>query len=240
LYAIEARGLTKTFRGTRAVAGVDLLVEEGEIVALLGPNGAGKTTTLMMLLGVTEPDAGTVRLLGHPLPQERTQALEKMNFAASYLDVPDRMRVSQVLEVFARIHGASPERVSYLVDLFGVREFVKRRKEQLSSGQKTLVGLVRSMLNRPRLLVLDEPTSSLDPDVAQRVRDILVSIHAEDGFTILITSHNMVDVQRLCRRVVFMAGGRVVADGTPEEIADRYGTDDLEHTFRSIAMEAVS
>ena len=240
MYAIEARGLSKSFRGARAVADVDLLIEEGEVVALLGPNGAGKTTTLMMLLGITEPDAGSVRLLGHELPHARARAMEQANFAAAYLDLPERLTVAQVLRVFAQIYRAPRGRVDEVIELFGLRPTLRRTKAELSSGQKTLVGLARSLLNRPRLLILDEPTASLDPQVAQRVREILLSEQTGTGFTLLVTSHNMADVERLCRRVVFLSNGRVVADGTPDEIADRYGTETLEDTFLSIAAEVSS
>jgi ABC-2 type transport system ATP-binding protein len=237
VYAIEARGLSKSFDGTRAVAGIDLLIEEGEVVALLGPNGAGKTTTLMMLLGITDPDAGSVQLLGYGLPRDRARAMQHANFAATYLDLPERLRVRQILEVFAQIYGAPKSRVGEVVELFGLEPILRRTKAELSSGQKTLVGLARSLLNRPRLLILDEPTASLDPQVAQRVREILLSEQTGEGFTLLVTSHNMADVERLCRRVVFLSQGRVVADGAPEEIADRYGTETLEDTFLSIAAE---
>jgi ABC-2 type transport system ATP-binding protein len=238
VYAIEARGLSKSFGGTQAVADVDLLVEEGDIVALLGPNGAGKTTTLMMLLGITEPDAGSIRLLGHELPRDRARAMQHANFAATYLDLPERLRVRQILGVFAQIYGAPRRRVDEVVELFGLEPILRRTKAELSSGQKTLVGLARSLLNRPRLLILDEPTASLDPHVAQRVRDILLSEQTGEGFTLLVTSHNMADVERLCRRVVFLSQGRVVADGAPHEIVDQYGTETLEDTFLSIAAEA--
>ena len=238
MFAIEARGLTKSFRGTAAVAGIDLVVDDGEIVALLGPNGAGKTTTLMMLLGITEPDSGSVRLLGHRLPQERTRAMEQTSFAASYLDLPERLSVRQTLEVFGRIYGAPKQRVQEVVELFGIEAFLKRDRAQLSSGQKTLVGLARAMLNRPNLLILDEPTASLDPEIAERVRRILRESHAAHGFTLLVTSHNMADVERLCRRVVFLARGRIVADGAPASISERYGGGTLEDTFLTIAAEA--
>ena len=238
MYAIEARGLSKSFRGTHAVTDVDLLVDQGEVVALLGPNGAGKTTTLMMLLGITEPDAGSVRLLGHELPHDRPRAMQEANFAAAYIDLPERLTVSQVLEVFAQIYRAPKSRVHDVVELFGLEPILRRNKNELSSGQKTLVGLARSLLNRPRLLILDEPTASLDPQVAQRVREILLSEQTGEGFTLLVTSHNMADIERLCRRVVFLSHGRVVADGTPGDIADRYGTETLEDTFLSIAAEA--
>ncbi len=237
MYAIEAAGLTKSFRDTRAVDGIDLRVEEGELVAMLGANGAGKTTTLMMLLGVTEPDGGEIRLLGHPLPRERVQALEKIGFAASYLDMPYRLTVQQVLEIAARINGAPRSRIGEVAELFGVERFMKRNRAQLSSGQKTLVGLARALVHRPRLLILDEPTASLDPDVAQRVRETLRRIQAEEGFTLLVTSHNMRDVERMTRRVVFLSRGRVVADGTPREIADRFGGGYLEDTFVRVASE---
>ena len=240
MYAIEARGLRKSFRDTEAVRSIDLLVEEGEIVGLLGPNGAGKTTTLMMLLGITEPDEGRVSLLGHRLPFERTPALEQTSFAASYLDLPERLSVRQVLSVFARIYGADRSRVDEVVELFGIEPLLGRNRAQLSSGQKTVVGLARAMLNRPRLLILDEPTASLDPEIAERVRAILRREQADRGFTVLVTSHNMTDVERLCRRVVFMARGSIVADGTPRAVAERYGGGTLEDTFLTIAAEVSS
>src|SRR5207302_5679182 len=202
VHAIEARGLSKSCRGSAAVIELDLFVDEGDVVALLGPNGAGKTTTLMMLLGITEPDAGSVRLLGHPLPAERVAAMEQTSFAASYLDLPERLSVRQILEVFAQIYGAPRGRVDDVVEMFGLSPFLQRSKSQLSSGQKTLIGLARSLLHRPRLLILDEPTASLDPEVAHRVRTILQGEQTEHGFTLLVTSHNMTDIERMCRRVV--------------------------------------
>ena len=238
MYAIEATGLTKSFRRVRAVDGVDLLVEEGEVVALLGPNGAGKTTTLMMLLGITEPDDGAVHLLGHPLPRERGAALQQVNFTASYVSLPSDLRVRDHLRIFADIYGAPRGRAEEVMDLVGIPDLLGRMTTHLSSGQRTLVGLARSLLNRPRLLVLDEPTASLDPEVGTRVRQLLLDEQLREGFTLLVTSHNMAEIERLCRRVVFLAAGRVVADGPPEEVAARYGRDDLEGTFLSIAEEA--
>jgi ABC-2 type transport system ATP-binding protein len=235
MLAIQATGLIKSYRDTTAVDGVDLAVDEGDIVGLLGPNGAGKTTTMMMLLGLIEPDAGTVRLLGRPMPEERTAALEEANFTASYVGMPDRMQVREILWVFAGIYGATRTRVDELIELFDLGPFAKRTVSQLSSGQRTLLGLAKSMLNRPRLLFLDEPTASLDPAVSQHIREILLGVHREDRFTLLITSHNMSDIERLCSRVIFMGSGRIVADGSPTEIVERYGADDLEGTFLSIA-----
>jgi ABC-2 type transport system ATP-binding protein len=217
---------------------VDVLVEEGDVVALLGPNGAGKTTTLMMLLGVTEPDEGSVSLLGHPLPAERTRALEQTNFTASYVGMPYRVRVKEILRTYAVLYGARRGRIEEISAKLGIDEFAERFSSQLSSGQRTLVGLTKALLSEPRLLVLDEPTASLDPEVAERVRKVLREDHAERHFTLLVTSHNMADIERLCRRVIFVARGRVVADGSPTEIAARYGVTDLEQTFLEIATEA--
>jgi ABC-2 type transport system ATP-binding protein len=238
LYAIEARGLRKSFGGSRAVDDLDLLVEEGEVVALLGPNGAGKTTTLMMLLGMTEPDVGTVSLLGHPLPHERSLALQRANFTASYVSPPGDTRVRHYLWVFAQMYGVPRSRSREVLELLRIGDLYDRKTTELSSGQRTLVGLAKALLNRPRLLVLDEPTASLDPEVGASVRSILMQEQARDGFTILLTSHNMTEVERLCRRVIFLAKGRAVADGSPADIAARYEREDLEGTFLSIAEEA--
>jgi ABC-2 type transport system ATP-binding protein len=238
VFPIEAHGLCKSFDGVQAVAGIDLTVDEHDVVALLGPNGAGKTTTLMMLIGATEPDAGHVRLLGHVLPKGRTTAMRDVAFAASYLSVPGDLRVRQFLDLFADIYGVPRHRSREVAERFGVDHLLERRGTQLSSGQRTVVGLVRALVPHPRLLILDEPTASLDPEAAVRVRDLLSEAQAEERFTILITSHNMREVERLCRRVVFLAHGRIVADGSPADVNIRYGSDDLESTFLEVAREA--
>jgi ABC-2 type transport system ATP-binding protein len=238
VYAIHARGLTKSFDGRRAVDGLDVIVDEGDVVAILGPNGAGKTTTLMMLLGIIRPDAGSVRILGYRLPEHRSLALRRANFAASYVSLPSDLRVKHHLWVFADLYGVPRSRARDVLERFRIGHLFDRPTAHLSSGQRTLIGLAKSLLNRPRLLVLDEPTASLDPVVSRDVRRILSEEQERDGFTILLTSHNMADVERLCRRVIFLAGGRAVADGTPAAIAARYGREDLEGTFLSIAEEA--
>jgi ABC-2 type transport system ATP-binding protein len=238
LYAIEARNLSKSYRGHRAVDDLTILVEEGDVVALLGPNGAGKTTSLMMLLGIIEPDAGRVSLLGHPLPEERSRALERVNFTATYVSLPSDLRVKHHLWVFADTYGVPRERTREVLELFRIGHLYDRQTAHLSSGQRTLVGLAKSMLNRPSLLVLDEPTASLDPEVGAAVRAVLLEQQREHGFTILMTSHNMDEIERMCRRVIFLANGAAVADGSPQEIAARYGREDLEETFLSIAEEA--
>ncbi|HVF20799.1 MAG TPA: ABC transporter ATP-binding protein [Mycobacteriales bacterium] len=236
---LEARGLVKDYKRARAVDGVDLTIRAGERVALLGANGAGKTTTLLMLLGAITPDAGTVEMLGRRLPGARSEAMEQVGFAAGYLPLPEHLRVREVLSVFAGLHGiadAGPA-IAAGLDRFRIGHLADAMATELSSGQRTLVGIVKATLHRPRLLVLDEPTASLDPDVAHRVREGLERIHAEDGTALLVTSHNMSDVERVCERVVFLAKGRVVADGTAEEVAAQFGRDDLEQVFLHLAAE---
>ena len=235
--ALSARALVKQFKRVRAVDGVDLTVGAGERVALLGPNGAGKTTTLMMLLGVITPDSGVVELLGHPLPGERSAAMEQVGFAAGYLPLPERLRVREFLELFADLYGLSDRRDAVARGLarFRIEELAGAMGNELSSGQRTLVGIVKATLHNPPLLILDEPTASLDPDVAHRVRSGLERLCAEDGTALLVTSHNMQEVERLCSRVVFLAGGRVVANGTAEQVVARFGSSDLEGVFLHLA-----
>jgi len=236
---IRAQGLTKSFRGTQAVAGIDLAVAPGDRVALLGPNGAGKTTTLLMLVGVISPDTGTIELLGHALPRERSAAMQHVGFAAGYLPLPSRMKVHEVLRLFADLYGIDDidARISDGLDRFGIQHLAEAKNEELSSGQRTLVGIVKSVLHHPALLVLDEPTASLDPDVALRVRTGLREISEDEGTALLVTSHDMVEVERLCDRVVFIAKGTVVADGLVEEITAAHGHESLEEMFIHLASE---
>ncbi len=236
---LRACGLVKRYRQTQAVAGIDLDVRPGERLGLLGPNGAGKTTTLMMLLGVVSPDAGWVEIAGHRLPKQRSRAAQEVGFAAGYLPLPERLRVREFLHMFGRLYGlARPEpQVERGLERFGITHLANNMGNELSSGQRTLVGIVKATLHRPRLLILDEPTASLDPDVALRVRTGLARLCEEEGTALLITSHNMLEVERLCERVVFISAGRIVADGTPEDVANHFGRDDLEGVFLHLAAE---
>ncbi len=234
-----ARGLVKSFAKVRAVDGVDLTIGAGERVALLGPNGAGKTTTLLMLLGAVTPDEGSISLAGHELPRGRSDAMTEVGFVAGYLPLPDRLRVREALSLFAGFYGLDrPTGDAAAVaglERFGVSHLADRMCMELSSGQRTLVGIVKAILHKPSLLVLDEPTASLDPDVAYRVRTGLLDVAANDGTALLVTSHNMLEVERLCERVVFLAAGRVVADGSPTEVAEAFGHGDLEGVFLHLA-----
>ncbi len=236
---LEAQGLVKSFGAVRAVDGVDLGISPGERVALLGPNGAGKTTTLLMLLGAITPDEGRITLAGHELPRGRSHAMAEVGFVAGYLPLPERLRVREALSIFAGLYGldrrAGDAAVDAGLERFRVTHLADRMCMELSSGQRTLVGIVKAVLHQPSLLVLDEPTASLDPDVAHRVRAGLLDIAANDGTALLVTSHNMIEVEQLSERVVFLAAGRVVADGSPAEVAERFGRGDLEGVFLHLA-----
>jgi ABC-2 type transport system ATP-binding protein len=234
---LEARGLVKDYRRDRAVDGVDISVRAGERVALLGPNGAGKTTTLLMVLGVVAPDSGTVSICGIDLRRHRSRAAEYVGFAAGYLPLTERMRVREYLKLYGQIYGiADPDPlIDEGLERFRIADLAPAMGTELSSGQRTLIGIVRATLHRPRLLVLDEPTASLDPDVAMRVRNGLLDLCARDGTALLMTSHDMSDVMEVCERVIFLSHGHIVADGSPETVASAYGHGDLTGVFLHLA-----
>ncbi len=237
---LVASELRKTFKKVDAVRGVDIVVREGERVGLLGPNGAGKTTTLLMLLGAILPDSGTVTIVGHRLPRRRSKAMEQVGFAAGYLPLPDRLKVREALGVFAGWYGVRNEKaaVNEALERFGISNLADRLCVALSSGQRTLVGIVKATLHNPALLVLDEPTASLDPDVALRVRQGLLDFCSTTGAALLITSHDMREVEFLTERVIFLANGEVVANDTPDAISATFGYADLEGVFMQLADES--
>jgi ABC-2 type transport system ATP-binding protein len=230
---LRARGLRKRYRQVTAVDGVDLAVAADERVALVGPNGAGKTTTLMTCMGTVEPDSGSVELLGQRSVRARRAALARVGFAAGYLPLPAHLRVVEYLTLYARLYGVRrPQEVAMAgLRRFDVEHLARRWGAELSSGQRTIVGIVKSTMHDPALLVLDEPTASLDPDVALRVRVGLLDMCQQHGTALLITSHNMVEVERLAHRVVFLSAGRVLVDGPLDEIAARFGKSNLEDIF---------
>jgi ABC-2 type transport system ATP-binding protein len=239
--AIEVRDVVKDFGGRRVINGLDFVVPRGQVCALLGPNGAGKTTTIHMLLGLTLPSRGTIRLLGHDVATDRTAALARTNFTASYVQLPWRMKVRELLRVFCHLYSVpDPEtaidEVAVLLDIEG---HLDRLGQSLSTGQQTMVLLAKALVNRPELLFLDEPTASLDPERAVAVRGLLRRVADERGMTILVTSHNMVEVERLADRILFVAGGRVVADATASELRQRFGAEDLEEVYLKVAAGAL-
>jgi ABC-2 type transport system ATP-binding protein len=238
-YVLEARALRKRYKDVEAVKGIDVLVAPGERVGLLGPNGAGKTTTLLMLLGAVLPDEGTISIAGHSLPRHRSEAMEQVGFAAGYLPLPDRLKVREALGVFAGWYGVRDHKraVAETLERFDITHLGDRLCSQLSSGQRTLVGIVKATLHEPRLLVLDEPTASLDPDIALKVRRGLLEFCESTGAGLLVTSHDMREVEMLTQRVIFLARGSVIANDSAAAIVALYGHVDLEEVFLSFAAE---
>ena len=235
--AIDVRQLAKTFNGIAAVAEVSFAVAPAETVALLGANGAGKTTTISMLLGLVLPSGGSIRILGEDMVRHRHRVLPRINFSSPYVDLPRRLTVEQNLLFFARLYGvARPRaRISALVEELELKDFLRQPSGQLSAGQKTRVSLAKALVNEPRVLLLDEPTASLDPDTADWVRSYLRRYQARSGCAILLASHNMAEVERLAHEVLMMRRGRIVDRGTPSELIQRYGRHDLEQVFLDIA-----
>ena len=235
--AIQARGLRKCFGDVVAVAEVTFAIPVGSVVALLGGNGAGKTTTISMLLGLLLPTAGTALVFGADMRHQRYRVLPRLNFSSPYLDLPHRLSVRQNLEVFARLYGLDRigERIAALAAELDIAALLDRPVGQLSAGQKTRVTLAKALINEPDLLFLDEPTASLDPDTADWVRAWLERYRRRAGATIMLASHNMAEVERLCDDVLMMRAGRLVDRGAPAELIARYGRDDLEEVFLDIA-----
>lgn len=237
--AIEARGLTKTFGDVTAIRDVSFEVGEGRIIGLLGGNGAGKTTTIAILLGLLLPSAGTARILGCDMARDRHRVLPLMNFSSPYVDLPHRLTVRENLRVYGELYSVDrPEyRIVELAEKLDVTVFLDRRTGQLSAGQKTRVALAKALINRPRVLLLDEPTASLDPDTADWIRTYLEDYARDERATILLASHNMGEVERLCDDVLVMRRGGIVDRGSPAELLARYGRATLEEVFLDIARD---
>jgi ABC-2 type transport system ATP-binding protein len=236
---IEVRGLGKRFDRVVAVDSVDFAVPAGATVALLGGNGAGKTTTISMLLGLLLPTAGSIRVLGEDMLRHRHRVLPRLNFSSPYVDLPHRLTVRENLTVYGWLYGITGvrNRIAELARDLAVDDFLDRATGKLSAGQKTRVALAKALLNKPELLLLDEPTASLDPDTADWVRGYLESYRRATGAAILLASHNMGEVERLCDTVLMMRQGRIVDRGTPAELLRRYGRRNLEEVFLDIARD---
>jgi ABC-2 type transport system ATP-binding protein len=235
--AIAADRLVKRYKGVAAVDGISFRLSPGTITGLLGGNGAGKSTTIAMIMGLVTPTAGSVTVLGAAMPKERYRVLQRMNFESPYVDLPTRLTVRQNLSVFAQLYAVADigARIAELAADLDLKEFLDRATGKLSAGQKTRVSLAKALLNKPEVLLLDEPTASLDPDTADWVRGRLERYRSKQGATVLLASHNMSEVQRLCERVIIMKAGRIEDDDTPEHLLTRYGRQTLEDVFLDVA-----
>ena len=229
--------LVKSFASANAVNGISISVAKGEVVGLLGGNGAGKTTTIGMIMGLVTPSSGSVRVFGVNMVDRRYEVLHRMNFESPYVDMPHRLTVRQNLDVFARLYGVehASDRIRELAESLDLTEFIDRPAGQLSAGQKTRVALAKALINDPELLLLDEPTASLDPDTADWIRTRLETFRTRRNATILLASHNMAEVERLCDRVIIMKKGQIADQGTPDDLIRRYGRTDLEEVFLDVA-----
>ena len=235
---LEVKNLIKKFKTTIAVNNISLEIEKNSTLGLLGPNGCGKTTSIGMMLGLITPSSGEILIDGMPLnSKNRIELLSLMNFASPYIELPKKLTVIQNLEVYARLYGVKEksDRIHELVEDLNLKKFLYKKTGELSSGQKNRVSLAKSLINKPKLLFLDEPTASLDPDVGDFVREYLEQYKNKTELTILLASHNMKEVERLCNKIVMMKQGKIVDEGTCEELINKHGRVNLEDTFLKIA-----
>jgi len=237
--AIEVQHLRKIYRTARAVDDISFRIAKGSVIGLLGGNGAGKTTTIAMIMGLVLPTSGRVEVLGYTIPDQNARA--RMNFESPYFDMPGRLTVRQNLKVFGRLYAVSDvdERIKTLAADLDLTEFLDRPSAKLSAGQKTRVALAKALINDPDVLLLDEPTASLDPDTADWIRSHLQAYRRRRNATILLASHNMLEVERLCDRVIIMKRGRIEDDDTPTGILARYNRTTLEDVFLDVARGRV-
>ena len=238
---IEVNNLVKQFKNSLAVNNISFKINKGTITGLLGPNGCGKTTTMGMMLGLIKPTSGTVFINGQNIENEknRTNILEKMNFISPYIELPKKLTVEENLKVYGRMYGVNDlqDRISDLMKQLNLFDFKKRKTGELSSGQKNRVSLAKALINDPEILLLDEPTASLDPDVGDYIRTYIENSASKKGTTILLASHNMSEVERLCNEVMMMKNGEIIDKGTCNDLIKKHGRKNLEETFLKIVRE---
>lgn len=241
-HILEVKQLRKIYGDVEAVRGISFSISPGEIVGLLGPNGAGKTTTTSMILGVLESSAGSIEIAGMDIRRERTRALAETNFAAIYAQLPGNLTVSQNLYIFALLYGVQnpKKRIEELFREFDLEKFRNKKCGLLSSGEQTRVHLAKALINRPQLLLLDEPTASLDPSTARTMREKIRSYAAVGRAGVLWTSHNMHEVEAVCNRVLFLSHGEILLEGDPKLLPQTHGKQNLEELFITIAREPLS
>jgi len=239
---LEVENLRKEYKDVVAVDGVSFSVHAGEIVGLLGPNGAGKTTTIDMLLGIVEPSGGSIRVFGKDFARNRAEILAKVNFSAVYAHLPGNTTVRQNLFIFALLYGVPriKERIAILLKEYDVEKFSRVRTGFLSSGEQSRVHMAKAMLNSPRLLLLDEPTASIDPSDSQIIREKIKVYAAATGAAVLWTSHDMYEIEDVCDRVLFISHGKILLEGNPRELPSQYGKKNLEELFIAVAREPLS
>ena len=236
---IEVKKLNKIYDKTIAVKDLNFVINKGKIVGLLGPNGCGKTTTIAMILGLLKPTSGEVIIKGKNIEKERINLLEKMNFISPYVELPKKLTVEENLKVYADLYGVTNtnEKISELVNELRLNEFLKKKTGELSSGQKNRISLAKALINDPEILLLDEPTASLDPETGDFVRSFIEHYSSKTNVTILLASHNMNEVERLCDSVMMMKNGTIVDTGKSQELISRHGRKNLEEVFLKIVRE---
>ena len=238
---IEIKNLSKKYNNILAVENINFKNNKGSIVGLLGPNGCGKTTTIGMMLGLIKPTSGTVFINNQNIENEniRTKILEKVNFISPYVELPKKLTVEENLKVYGKLYGVKnlQDRILDLMEQLNLLEFKKRKTGELSSGQKNRVSLAKALINEPEILLLDEPTASLDPDVGDYIRSYIENFAANKKTTILLASHNMNEVERLCNEVMMMKKGKIIDNGTCDSLIKKHGRKNLEETFLKIVRE---
>ena len=234
---VEVKNLVKRFERVTAVDSISFEIKSGEILGLLGPNGAGKTTTIQMMLGITTPTSGEIKIFGREMARHRETVLQQVNFSSTYVALPLSLTVYENLRVFGQLYGIrdSRRKIGELLSFFEIPHLRDTVTRKLSTGQMTRVSLVKALLNDPRILFLDEPTASLDPDMADKTRSLLREIRSRAGMTILYTSHNMREMEEMSDRIIILNKGRILSSGTPGELLKRFQGEDLEEVFLKIA-----
>ena len=235
--SIEVINLSKSYKLKKAVKNINFKINENEIVGLLGPNGCGKTTTIAMILGLLKPSSGQVLINGMDIEDHRISLLHKMNFISPYIELPKKLTVKQNLIVYGKLYSVKNlnERINFLANKLRLENFLNNVTGELSSGQKNRVSLAKALINDPTVLLLDEPTASLDPETGDFVRTFLESYKKEKKISVLLASHNMSEVKRLCNSVLMMKNGTIIDSGTPEELIKKHGRKNLEEVFLQLA-----